>query len=184
VSDASALATQERVDKVERATQLANGGTKMNGSIYLLALLIGVIAGLRALTAPAVIAWAVHFGWLDVTGTWLAFLGGGWIRWGWTVLALGELFTDQLPATPSRTVPMQFVGRLATGALSGAAIGASADHAFGGAAAGIIGAVIGTLGGARVRARLAGAFHNDHPAALIEDVVAIGGALLIGIAVR
>ena len=68
--------------------------------------------------------------------------------------------------------------------LSGAAIGAAADHALAGALAGLVGAVVGTLGGSRARARLAGAFHNDHPAALIEDAVAIGGALLIGIAGR
>ena len=45
--------------------------------------------------------------------------------------------------------------------------------------AGIIGAVVGTYGGAAVRGRLAAAFGKDLPAALIEDVVAVGGALLI-----
>jgi uncharacterized membrane protein len=68
------------------------------------------------------------------------------------------------------------------GALSGAAVGASAEHALGGALAGLVGAVFGTRGGSWARARLARAFHKDHPAALIEDVVAIGGALLIGVA--
>ena len=48
-----------------------------------------------------------------------------------------------------------------------------------GVVAGIVGAVIGTLGGRAVRARLAAAFGNDRPAALIEDLIAIGGALLI-----
>jgi uncharacterized membrane protein len=131
-----------------------------------------------------VVAWAVHFGRLDLTGSWIAFLGNAWVRWLLTALALGELITDQLPTTPNRTAPVQFAGRLITGTLSGYAIGASADHPFEGALGGLLGAAIGTLGGSRARARLAGAFHNDHPAALIEDVVAIGGALLIGIAVR
>ena len=45
--------------------------------------------------------------------------------------------------------------------------------------AGVVGAVIGTLGGAAVRAKLAQAFGRDLPAALIEDAVAIGGALAI-----
>ena len=44
---------------------------------------------------------------------------------------------------------------------------------------GLTGAVIGTLGGAEARARLARAFGRDMPAALIEDVVAIVGAFLI-----
>jgi uncharacterized membrane protein len=47
-----------------------------------------------------------------------------------------------------------------------------------GAIAGIIGAVIGTLGGAALRARLTAAFGKDRPAAFIEDVVAIGAAAL------
>lgn len=44
-------------------------------TVYLLALLIGFIAGLRAMTAPAMVSWAAHFGWLDLSGTSLAFLG-------------------------------------------------------------------------------------------------------------
>ena len=152
---------------------------------YLVALLFGVVAGLRALTAPAVVSWGVHLGWFNVAGSGLGFLGNGWVRWGLTVLALGELVTDQLPATPSRRVPVQFAARLAMGALCGAVVGvSSAGHALGGTVAGVIGAVIGTLAGSRARARMAGAFHNDHPAALVEDAVAIGGAVLAGLAGR
>ncbi len=40
--------------------------------VLLLALLIGVVAGLRSLTAPAVVAWAAFLGWIDLHGT----LGG------------------------------------------------------------------------------------------------------------
>ena len=47
----------------------------------------------------------------------------------------------------------------------------------------IIGAVVGTLGGAEARGRLATAFGKDLPAALIEDAVAITGGLLIVAAV-
>ncbi len=38
--------------------------------VLLFALLIGVIAGLRALTAPAVVAWGAVLGWIDLGGTW------------------------------------------------------------------------------------------------------------------
>ena len=145
----------------------------------LLALLIGVIAGLRAMTAPAAIAWAAHAGILSVAGTSLAFLGYRWTPWIVTVFALGELVTDQLPGTPSRTVPVQFGTRILSGALCGAAIAITSGSPVGGAIAGAIGAVIGTLGGRAARARLAAAFGNDRPAALIEDAVAIGGALAI-----
>jgi uncharacterized membrane protein len=153
-------------------------------TVYLLALLIGVVAGLRAMTAPAMMSWAAHLGWLDLSGTWLSFLGNVWSRWILTLFALVELVTDQLPTTPSRTVPVQFGTRIVTGALSGAAVGASRDALIGGLCSGIIGAIIGTLGGRAFRARLAKAFGNDRPAAFIEDAVAIGGALLIGVALR
>lgn len=152
-------------------------------TVYLLALLIGVVAGLRAMTAPALVAWAAHLGWLDLNGSWLGFFSSVWARGILTLLALVELVTDQLPTTPSRTVPVQFGARLVSGALSGAAIGAGSGAMLGGLIAGISGAVIGTLGGREFRARLAKAFGSDRPAALIEDVVAIGGAFLIGVSI-
>jgi uncharacterized membrane protein len=153
-------------------------------TVYVLALLIGVVAGLRAVTAPAAVSWAAWLGWLPLQGTPLAFLGHAAAPWILSVLALGELVGDQLAKTPSRKVPVQFGTRLLTGALSGAAIGASAQQLLIGLVLGLLGAVIGTLGGAAARARLAGAFGRDLPAALIEDLVAIGGAALIVMAAR
>ena len=147
--------------------------------LYLLALLIGVVAGLRAMTAPAAVAWGAYLGWLPLAGTWAGFMGH-WIAVAiFTVLALVELVTDQLPSTPSRKVPVQFGTRIVTGALSGAALAAPGGQLMLGGLAGAVGAVLGTLGGAAVRAKLAQAFGRDLPAALIEDVVAVGGALAI-----
>jgi uncharacterized membrane protein len=155
-------------------------GTGETGMIAtLLALLIGVVAGLRTMTAPAAISWAAHLGWLHLTGSWLAFLGYAWTPWILTLLALGELVTDQLPSTPSRTVPVQFAARIVTGAVSGAAIGASAGSLILGAVAGIAGALIGTFGGRAARAKLAAVFGKDPPAAVIEDAVAIAAAFVI-----
>lgn len=153
-------------------------------SLYLFALLIGVIAGLRAMTAPAAVAWGAHLGLIPLQGTPLAWLGGNIAPWVFTALALLELVSDQLPKTPSRKTPPQFGTRILSGAFSGAAIGLLGDAWIGGAIAGVIGAVIGTLGGADVRGRLAKAFGKDLPAALIEDVVAVGGAILIVIATK
>jgi uncharacterized membrane protein len=153
----------------------------MTGSMYLVALMFGVIAGLRTFTAPAVVAWAAHFGHIDVSATWLAFAGSAWARWILTGLALLELVGDQLPSTPSRTVPWQFGGRLVAGAFCGAAVGAASRHALAGAVMGLFGATAGTLLGARGRGLLARWFKSDHQAAFFEDAVAIGGAVLIGI---
>ncbi|TJW47079.1 MAG: DUF4126 domain-containing protein [Mesorhizobium sp.] len=151
--------------------------------LYVLALLIGVIAGLRAMTAPAAVAWGAWLGWLPAAGTWAGFMGH-WIAVGiFTILAIVELVTDQLPSTPSRKVPQQFGARIIMGAFTGAVLGATGSITIGGVIAGALGAVVGTLGGAQVRARLAAAIGKDLPAALIEDAVAIIGGLLIVAAV-
>jgi uncharacterized membrane protein len=154
----------------------------MTFAVLLLAISIGIIAGLRAMTAPAAASWAARLGLLDLAPTSLAFLGYAFTPWILTALALGELVTDQLPTTPSRTVPVQFGTRMLTGGLSGGAIGAAHGQLMAGVAGGLIGAVVGTLGGRAARARLAASFGRDRPAALIEDAVAIGGAFLIMLA--
>ncbi|AJD45044.1 DUF4126 domain-containing protein [Rhizobium sp. SEMIA 4085] len=151
--------------------------------LLFLAFLIGIIAGLRAMTAPAAVAWGAALGAFNVSQTSLAFMGYRWTPWIFTVLAAVEMITDQLPTTPSRKVPMQFGARIIMGALAGATIGASGGFLTAGLIAGILGAVVGTLGGAFIRGKLAKAFGKDLPAALIEDAVAIGGALLIVVAV-
>jgi uncharacterized membrane protein len=145
----------------------------------ILAMLIGVVAGLRTMTAPAAVAWAAHFGWLDLSGTPLSFLGHIAAPIILTLLALAEFVTDQLPSTPSRTVPVQFGTRIVVGAFCGAALALPAGSWLAGLIAGAVGAVVGTLGGATLRARLAAAFGHDRPAAFLEDGIAVLAALLI-----
>jgi uncharacterized membrane protein len=146
---------------------------------FIYTLLTGVVAGSRAMMAPAAAAWFARLGLLDVSGTWLAFMASPWTVGIFTVLALVELVTDQLPTTPSRTVPVQFTARMISGALSGAAVGTEGGSWPTGLFIGIVGAVIGTFGGRLVRGRLAAKFNNDHPAAFIEDALAI--ALVLGV---
>ena len=150
-----------------------------SSSLYVFSLLIGIVAGLRAMTAPAAVSIGAYLGRLNLAGTSLAFLSSIYAACILGVLALVELVTDQLPSTPSRKVPMQFGARLLTGGLSGAAIGASGGGLIAGLVAGVIGAVIGTLGGAAFRTKLAATFGSDPPAAFTEDAVAIGLAILI-----
>jgi uncharacterized membrane protein len=146
--------------------------------ILLMALLIGVVAGSRAMTAPAAVAWGAWLGWIDLSPTWAAFLGSGWAVLILSVLAIVEFVTDQLPTTPSRKVPPQFGTRIVTGGFSAAALGALSGNWIAGLVAGAIGAVAGTYGGAELRARMAAAFGSDRPAALIEDALAIGLGLI------
>ena len=139
-----------------------------------MAFLIGVVAGLRTMTALAAAAWAARLGLVDVGDGWLWWLGHWSAPWIATLLAAGELVTDKLPSTPSRKVPVQFGARLVSGAIAGGAIAGPA-----GAIAGVAGALAGTLGGAAARAALTRAVGGNIPAALIEDVAAVGGAVLI-----
>jgi uncharacterized membrane protein len=68
-----------------------------------------------------------------------------------------------------------------TGGLCGAAFGAAGPSRIGGLLAGAVGSVVGTLRGYEFRVWLVKAIGgNDLPIALLEDVIAIGGALLIG----
>ena len=146
--------------------------------VLLLAFVIGIVSGLRAMTAPAAVSWAARLGWLHLAGSPLAFLGAAVTPWVFTVLAIGELFNDQRPGAGSRKAPPAFIARTVSGAFCGAAIGAGSGALAGGLVAGALGAIAGTLGGYEFRARLARAFGRDFPAALVEDVVAIGLAFL------
>jgi len=149
-------------------------------SVLVFAFLIGVIAGLRALMAPTVVAWAAGLGWISLEGSHLSFVSVPVTRYVLSFLALGELINDKLPKTPSRKVPPQFIARVVTGSFSGAALGASQHALVGGLIAGAMGAVAGTLGGAECRARLVKATGGkDLPIALLEDTIAIVGGLLI-----
>jgi uncharacterized membrane protein len=148
--------------------------------ILIAAFALGVVAGLRSMTPPAVVAWAARLGWLHLDGTPLAFLDVRWVPYFLTVLMLAELVGDKLPRTPARTRPGPFIGRLLTGGLAGAALAVGAGLSLpAGAVAGGLGAVVGTLGGYRARTGLVRALGvPDYVVAVAEDVVAIGGALL------
>ncbi len=151
-------------------------------NVMVLALCIGIVAGLRALTAPALVSWAAHLGWLHLEGTPLAFMGSTVAVAIFTVLALVEYVTDLLPKTPPRTAPPGLIARIVTGALSGACVGVSGGASLlVGAVLGVIGALIGTFGGYKARTGLVRALNvKDIFIAIPEDLVAIGlGYLLV-----
>src|SRR5260370_32352182 len=106
----------------------------------------GMIAGLRSLPAPAVVAWAAPLNWLNLRGSLLSFMGSRVAVVVFPLLALAELVADQLPSTPSRLKPPGLISRIVFGALSGAAIAAAPAQSI------ALGGVLGGVGG------LAGAF--------------------------
>jgi uncharacterized membrane protein len=154
----------------------------MNASqVLLLAFLIGVVAGLRSLTAPAVLAWAAHRNWLNLHYTSLSFMASTAAVVIFVLLALVELITDQLPSTPSRTKPPGLIARIVLGGFSGAGVAAAGTQSMAlGAVLGVVGSLAGTFGGYEVRTRLVKALKvPDVVIAVLEDAVAIGGGLFI-----
>jgi uncharacterized membrane protein len=124
---------------------------------------LGIVAGLRTFTPIAAVLLA----------------RGG--VWGivFAVAAAGEYVVDVLPNTPSRTGAMGLSARIVSGAFAGWMIaGMHAGSGLAGAIAGIAGALIGTFAGHTARlaaiARIGG-----YPAAIVEDLVAIGLAAIV-----
>lgn len=150
-------------------------------TIFLFCFLLGCVAGLRSLTAPAAVCWGAHLGWLHFAGTKLAFIDHTATLIILTLLALFELVNDKLPRTPARTAALGLIARILMGAFCGSALAVSAGGSlFVAAVAGIIGALAGTFGGYNIRHALVTRAHlRDFAVALVEDVIGIVGGLLI-----
>jgi uncharacterized membrane protein len=166
------LQRRDRQLETRRTESIDNKGGKVM-TYALAAFLIGIVAGLRAMTAPAIASWSAAQAWIGPVHGWPAFMGYRWTPWIFTIAALGEWVTDQLPSTPSRKVPVQFAARVIMGALAGATFGAIDGSWIVGLLLGAVGAVVGTLGGASGRGMLAERFGRDRPAALLEDALAV-----------
>jgi uncharacterized membrane protein len=152
-----------------------------SGLALLLAFGIGVVGGLRSMTAPAVVAWAAYLGWINLSGSHLAFMGSVWTVGVFTLGALGELVADQLPSIPGRTTAGPLAARIVIGLLTGACLGIAAGASFWlDALIGAVGAIAGAFGGYQARVGLVRALHvPDFAVAIPEDLIAIGLGLLI-----
>ncbi len=154
----------------------------MNGDFFFaLALGIGFVAGLRSLTAPAVVAWAAHLGWLALQGSSLVFMASTAAAVLFSLLAIGELIADKVPGVPRRTSIAPLVARICTGTLGGACLAAAANRALLPACllAGL-GGVIGAFTGYEIRRRLVSQLRlKDFFVAVGEDLIAIGLACFI-----
>lgn len=153
----------------------------MTFSVVALCFLIGCVAGLRSLTAPAVICWAAHLGWLHLDGTPLAFLGHPATLFLFTLLALGELVADKLPKTPARTATVGLIARILMGGLCGAALAVSAGGSLAvGALLGVVGGVFSAFAGYYIRRGLVIQTKlPDFVVALVEDLLTISGGLFV-----
>ena len=122
--------------------------------VLLFAFLIGVVGGLRALTAPAVTSWAAHLHWLNLADSPLKFMGSMITVAIFTILACVELVTDQLPSTPARTKPAGLIPRILLGGLCGATVASAGGQSLAlGGVLGAVGGVVGAFAGYEVRTR-------------------------------
>jgi uncharacterized membrane protein len=146
----------------------------------LLCFLIGIFAGLRSLTPPAVTAWAARLGWLKLDGS-FAFMASAPTAVIFTLLAVAELAADKLPKTPARTAPPGLIARIVTGAFTGACIAVAGGQGIaGGAVLGALGGVVGCFAGYQIRTRLVRALGTpDIYVALLEDLVTIAGSFWV-----
>ncbi len=144
------------------------------------ALGIGFVGGLRSMTAPAVVAWAAHLGWIHLSGSPLAFMSSIWSVGVFTACACGEFVGDLLPFAPARTSIFPLTVRIVVGLLNGACLAVAGGILLWlGALAGAVGAVAGAFGGYRARVGLVRSLHvADAVIAIPEDVVAVALGLL------
>lgn len=139
------------------------------------AAVLGAVAGMRSMAAPAAVArhlardGATHDGALERL---IAHPAAPWVL---TVAELGEHVADKLPRTPNRTAPGPLAARIASGALCGAAIARRAgEPAASGAIVGALAAAAATFAAYHLRRALTtDAGFPDLAVALAEDVAAV-----------
>jgi uncharacterized membrane protein len=119
-------------------------------SAVIKALSLGVVAGLRSMTPPALLARSINRGDLPLSGTPFAVVGR--LSPLLQVLMVGEMVADKAPFAPSRNLAPSLIFRTLSGALVGAAIFASeGQRAAEGAPLGAVAAVLGSAYGERLR---------------------------------
>ncbi len=149
--------------------------------VYVGTAAIGAVAGMRAMSAPAMITHVAKAGLLSVGERQLELLSSPRAVYPTLVLAIGELIADKLPFMPKRTAVPSLIGRAITGGLSGAALASAKRRSR------LIGAVIGAA--AAVGAAY-GAYHlrrqtvrklkiPDPVVAVIEDALVVGCGMLV-----
>ncbi|HEY2038827.1 MAG TPA: DUF4126 family protein [Edaphobacter sp.] len=153
----------------------------MDFSVFLLCFLIGCVAGLRSMMAPAILCAAAYLHWIHLDGTPLAFLTYPVTLSIFTLLAIGELIADKLPRTPSRISAMGLGARIVTGGLCGAALAASGAKSLAvGAVLGALGGIAGAFAGYHIRRGLVTHMNvQDFVIAVVEDLLAISGGLFV-----
>ena len=147
------------------------------------ALGLGAIAGMRSMAAPAILSRSVVEGrGASLENTPYAALGSPRVSRALRVLEIGELIVDKLPVLPDRTSLPPLLGRVASGALVGAALLASGGRwPVMGGALGAVSAMTAAYAAERVRKQITQRLGLPNVVAgLLEDgIVLFGGPHLL-----
>jgi uncharacterized membrane protein len=144
-----------------------------------LAIGIGGVAGLRPMTAYAVIALALERRWIRPGDSTLARIISASASKRIAELALAELIADKLPFTPSRLELAPLASRIVSGAICGATIHKARKPTLArGALVGGLAAIAAAVAGHHARRKLNRSL-PDFVVALLEDGLAAGGGLVM-----
>ena len=147
----------------------------MNELVLICSVGIGVVAGLRSMTAPAIVSWAAYLGCLNVASGPFWFAGSIPAVVILTPWALFELVIDKTSKIGKRTEALGLIFRIVTSSLSGAVISSASGVGVAmGMVCGLLGGMIGTFGGYHLRsACVRKTSLDDLPVAIVEDLIAI-----------
>ncbi len=154
----------------------------MNRRTDLKAVAIGIIAGMRSMSAPALASSYLARN-DNLAGSRLGVLASPAASTILKVLAAGEMIADKLPMIPARVSAGPLIARIASGAISGAAVSTADKRGAGvGAVLGGIGAVAGAFGFYHLRRGIGSETGVPDPLlGVAEDAIVIcGGAAVLG----
>ena len=154
---------------------------KTDAQVYAGAAAIGMLAGIRSMSAPAVISQVARRGKLAVHGSPVRFLSSKGAVATMTLMAVGEVIADKVPSIPGRTEVGPLAARAATGAFSGAVLCLAKKRSpWLGAMYGGMGAIGAAFAAYYLRQSAKKTLHvPDAVVAVAEDaMVATGGWLL------
>ncbi len=152
-----------------------------DAQVYAGAAAMGAVAGMRSISAPAMISQAAKTGRIAIGHSKLDFLQSPKTAYAMTALAIGEAIADKFPVMPNRTRTTSLLGRGLMGSLSGAALSSSKKRsALWGGLAGALGAVGAAYAFCYLRRAAREKLHvPDTVAAVVEDAIVAGSGMLV-----
>ena len=153
-----------------------------DAQVYATAAVLGLTAGMRSMSSPAIVSQLAKAGLMPVENSPLEFLNRPATAKTTAVVAVGEIIADKLPFMPKRTDTPALIARAISGGFSGGAVCLSKKRSvLAGALLGALAAVGATYGAYTLRKQAGQRSGLPDPViAVIEDATVAGcGALVV-----